>query len=199
MPTTAFLSVLPIRPPTIRPAFRLCSRLRSFPKRFCVKPCPKRRSMRWPPFPTAAKKIEYMTEGSLCDRETPEHDGLYIRYGSDDAPCAYTSATTAVFRSAAMKRTRREIVFEQGKRHFIALPESLFSKEAPFADAFAEDTDTYERHAPIHLCVSTEKIDNRMTPHGGSLSVSYSIEVNGMIAEVSDFTLTADALRHAAG
>lgn len=149
--------------------------------------------------PDCTKKIEYMTEGSLCDRETPEHDGLYIRYGSDDAPmCVHIRDDGSVSVSGDEADTA-EIVFEQGKRHFIALPESLFSKEAPFADAFAEDTDTYERHAPIHLCVSTEKIDNRMTPHGGSLSVSYSIEVNGMIAEVSDFTLTADALRHATG
>ena len=35
-----------------------------------------------------------------------------------------------------------------------------------------------------------------MTPHGGSLSVSYSIEVNGMLAEVSDFTITADSIQH---
>ncbi len=144
--------------------------------------------------PDCTKKIEYMTEGSLCDREIPERDGLYIRYGSDDAPmCVHIREDGSVSVSGDEADTA-EIVFEQGKRNFIALPEALFSGDSPFGAP--PDSDAYERHAPIHLCVSTEKIDNRMTPHGGSLSVSYSIEVNGMLAEVSDFTITADSIQH---
>ncbi len=146
--------------------------------------------------PDCTKKIEYMTEGSVLDRETPERDGLYIRYGSDEFPmCVHIREDGSVSVSGDEADTA-EIVFEQGKRSFIALPENLFTQDTPFGGMSASPADAYERHAPIHLCVSTEKIDNRMTAHGGSLSVSYSIEVNGMIAEVSDFTITADSIQH---
>lgn len=149
--------------------------------------------------PDCTKKIEYMTEGSVLERENDRRDGLYIRYGSDDSPmCVHIREDGSVSVSGDEADTA-EIVFEQGKRNFIALPESLFTKDAPLGVPYAVPSDGYERHAPIHLCVSTEKIDNRMTPHGGSLSVSYSIEVNGMIAEVSDFTITADCLRPCVG
>lgn len=46
----------------------------------------------------------------------------------------------------------------------------------------------------MNLCVSTEEINNHMTESGGSLTVSYSIEVNGIVAEVTDFTITADCI-----
>ena len=42
------------------------------------------------------------------------------------------------------------------------------------------------------LRVGTDDITNNMTEKGGSLTVSYSIEVNGIVAEVTDFTITAD-------
>jgi hypothetical protein len=41
------------------------------------------------------------------------------------------------------------------------------------------------------LCLSAECVENNLKEDGGSLRVSYSIEVNGITAEVTDFTLTA--------
>ncbi len=139
--------------------------------------------------PDCTKKVEYMTEGAILSLSALRDDGLYIRYGSEESPmCIHIRADGSVSVSGDETDTG-EIVFEEGKRNFIALPESLFSGEIPNAP-----DDGYEKHTPFHLCVSTESIDNKMTESGGSLSVRYSIEVNGMIAEISDFTLTADRL-----
>ena len=44
------------------------------------------------------------------------------------------------------------------------------------------------------LCLSAECVENNITEYGGSLHVSYSIEVNGICAEVTDFTLTATSV-----
>lgn len=140
--------------------------------------------------PDCTKKIEYTTEGSVFSlSELYPDEGLYIRYGSDESPmCVHIRPDGSVSVSGDESDTA-ELVFEEGKRTLIALPESLFSNETPTGP-----TDDYEAHAPVHLCVCTESIENHMTDAGGSLSVSYSIEVNGMIAEVTDFTLTADRL-----
>lgn len=136
--------------------------------------------------PECQKEIEYMTEGSVQQLGGNE---FYIRYGSDESPmCIHIRGDGSVTLSGDDSDVA-EIIFEQGKRNFIALPESAFGD--PQVHGLSDD---YETHAPLHLCVCTEQIDNRMTNHGGSLSVSYSIEVNGMIAEVTDFTLTADDL-----
>lgn len=139
--------------------------------------------------PDCTKRVEYMTEGMILSLASVRDDGLYIRYGSEESPmCLHIRADGSVSVSGD-ERDTGEMVFEEGKRSFIALPENLFSDETPSGPG-----DGYEKHTPFHLCVSTESIDNQMTADGGSLSVRYSIEVNGMIAEISDFTLTADRL-----
>ena len=135
--------------------------------------------------PECTKEIEYMTEGSV---HKAEKDDIFIRYGSDESPmCIHIRNDGSVTLSGDDKDVA-EIVFEQGKRNFIALPINLFGDEN--AGENQEDM-----HAPISLCVTTNEIQNNMTEAGGSLSVSYSIEVNGMVAEVSDFTLTADSIK----
>lgn len=134
--------------------------------------------------PECTKNIEYMTEGSV---HQAKEDDIFIRYGSDDAPmCIHIRNDGSVTLSGDDKDVA-EIVFEQGKRNFIALPINLLCGGQ--GGEYDEDM-----HAPISLCVTTNEIKNNMTENGGSLSVSYSIEVNGMIAEVSDFTLTADSI-----
>lgn len=131
--------------------------------------------------PECTKEIEYMTEGSVSDEN---ENGIYIRYGSDDSPmCVHILNDGSVTLSSDEDDTA-EIVFEKGKRNFIALPVSLFNDGINSAP---EDL-----QSPLHLCVSTEEIQNNMTQNGGTLSVSYSIEVNGIVAEVTDFTITAD-------
>lgn len=136
--------------------------------------------------PECTKNIEYMTEGSV---HKAEKNDIFIRYGSDESPmCIHIRNDGSVTLSGDDKDVA-EIVFEQGKRNFIALPINLFGDES--AGKYEEDM-----HAPISLCVTTNEIQNNMTEAGGSLSVSYSIEVNGMVAEVSDFTLTADSITH---
>lgn len=136
--------------------------------------------------PECTKNIEYMTEGSV---QKAEKDDIFIRYGSDESPmCIHIRNDGSVTLSGDDKDVA-EIVFEQGKRNFIALPINLFGGEN--VSEYEEDM-----HAPINLCVTTNEIQNNMTEAGGSLSVSYSIEVNGMIAEVSDFTLTADSITY---
>ncbi len=136
--------------------------------------------------PDCTKEVEYMTEGSVLDASDDE---LYIRYGSDEAPmCIHIRADGSVTLSGD-ENDVAEIVFEEGKRNFIALPQNVFTEEEAPAPS-----DAYEMHAPLHLCVSTDTIDNRMTSTGGTLKVSYSIEVNGILAEVTDFTITADTI-----
>lgn len=131
--------------------------------------------------PECTKEVEYMTEGSVFESG---ENGIYIRYGSDDAPmCVHIRNDGAVSLSGE-ESDYSEIVFEEGKRNYISLPVSVFNDGIESAP---EDL-----QSPLHLCVSTEEIKNNMTAGGGSLSVSYSIEVNGIVAEVTDFTITAD-------
>ena len=72
--------------------------------------------------------------------------------------------------------------FEKDKRNYICLPESLFTEDS------AEEN---ENQSPIMLCLTAECVENNLKEDGGVLHVSYSIEVNGITAEVTDFTLTA--------
>ena len=138
--------------------------------------------------PDCTKQIEYATEGSVV--VSPDNS-LNIRYGSDDAPMCIHICSDGSVTLSGDDDDIAEIVFEKGKRNFIALPETAFMPPEPDkAPPSAEDP----VHAPIHLCVSTAEIQNNMTPSGGSLSVSYTIEVNGMLAEVTDFTVTANHL-----
>lgn len=131
--------------------------------------------------PECTKEIEYMTEGSILN---PCDDGLFIRYGSDDSPmCIHIRNDGSVTLSGDESDTA-EIIFEKGKRNFISLPVSLFS------DGITNSPEDLQ--SPLHLCVSTDEIKNNMTEDGGTLSVSYSIDVNGIVAEVTDFTLTVD-------
>lgn len=133
--------------------------------------------------PECTKEIEYMTEGSVHQSDTND---IFIRYGSDESPmCIHIRKDGSVTLSGD-EYDVAEIVFEEGKRNFIALPVNLFD------DGISNAPEDLQ--SPLHLCVTTEEIQNNMTENGGSLSVSYSIEVNGIIAEVTDFTLTADSL-----
>lgn len=133
--------------------------------------------------PECTKEVEYMTEGSVL--EVTEND-IFIRYGSDDAPmCIHIRKDGSVTLSGD-EADVAEIVFEKGKRNFIAVPASLFDNQTPMPEEMAD------LQSPLNLCVTTDDIENNMTKDGGSLTVSYSIEVNGIVAEVTDFTLTAD-------
>ena len=131
--------------------------------------------------PECTKEIEYMTEGTIHQEE---QDDIFIRYGSDDAPmCIHIRKDGSVTLSGD-EFDAAEIVFEQGKRNFIAIPMSLLN-------GFTIQEE-HELQSPLNLCITTNEIKNNMTGGGGTLSVSYSIEVNGIVAEVSDFTLTAN-------
>ena len=131
--------------------------------------------------PECTKEVEYMTEGSVFKKD--END-IFIRYGSDDAPmCVHIRSDGAVSLSGE-EYDYSEIVYEKGKRNYISLPVSVFNDGI--------DNSPEDLQSPLHLCVTTEEIKNNMTGNGGSLSVSYSIEVNGIVAEVTDFTITAD-------
>lgn len=135
--------------------------------------------------PDCTKEIEFMTEGSVTEAGG---NGIFIRYGSDESPmCIHIRNDGAVTLSGDDDDVA-EFVFEKGKRNFIALSEAYFSG---FNGTQPEDV---EIHTPLNLCVSTEEINNHMTESGGSLTVSYSIEVNGIVAEVTDFTITADCI-----
>jgi len=131
--------------------------------------------------PECTKEVEYMTEGSVFEKDK---DDIFIRYGSDESPmCVHIRKDGAVTLSGE-ESDCSEIVFEKGKRNYISLPVSVFNDGIENAP---EDL-----QSPLNLCVTTEEITNNMTAKGGSLSVSYSIEVNGIVAEVTDFTITAD-------
>lgn len=131
--------------------------------------------------PECTKEIEYMTEGSVISRD---EDDIFIRYGNDDSPmCVHIRKDGSVTLSGE-ESDYSEIVFEKGKRNYISLPVSVFNDGIENAP---EDL-----QSPLNLCVSTDDITNNMTEKGGSLTVSYSIEVNGIVAEVTDFTITAD-------
>lgn len=131
--------------------------------------------------PECTKEVEYMTEGSVL--QSSDND-IFIRYGSDDSPMCIHIRDDGTVSLSGEESDCSEIVFEKGKRNFIALPVSLFNDK--------DDSVPEDMQSPLHLCVTTDEITHNMTEKGGSLSVSYSIEVNGIVAEVTDFTITAD-------
>lgn len=131
--------------------------------------------------PECNKEIEYTTVGTL---ESDGSGGVLIRYSGDFTPiCIH--AQDAKFSLNGQDDDFSELVFETGKRNYIALPESLFKEDEP---------EENENQSPIMLCLSAECVENNITESGGSLHVSYSIEVNGICAEVTDFTLTATSM-----
>ena len=48
---------------------------------------------------------------------------------------------------------------------------------------------------PIELCVCTRRINNRMTPRGGTLYLDYVLEMRGVPTERTRFSLKADELK----
>lgn len=140
--------------------------------------------------PECTKEIEYMTEGSVI---SDEKNDIFIRYGGDDSPMCLHIRNDGAVSLSGEEFDSAEIIFEKGKRNYISLPLSLFN-DTPKDQSIPEDL-----QSPLNICVSTEDIKNNMTKNGGSLSVSYSIEVNGIVAEVTDFTLTADEFTHPNG
>ena len=138
--------------------------------------------------PECTKEVEYMTEGSV--HEVNEND-IFIRYGSDDAPMCIHIRDDGSVTLSGDEDDVAEIVFEKGKRNFIAIPATLFENQ----NTLPENMEDLQ--SPLNLCITTDEIKNNMTKDGGSLTVSYSIEVNGIVAEVTDFTLTADNITQA--
>ncbi len=136
--------------------------------------------------PECNKEIEYSTLGTL----TPDGSGgVYIRYCGDFSPiCMHVSGNGCVTLNGE-EDDFSELIFEAGKRNYVALPESLFT-EPPVSDG-TNDTQN-DTQSPLQLCISTRNIDTDLTENGGSLSLSYSIEVNGITAECTDITLTAN-------
>lgn len=128
--------------------------------------------------PEVNKEIEYSTLGTL---QSDGAGGYLIRYSGDFTPICIHAESGKVTLNG-QEDDFSEMVFEKGKRNYICLPESLFLEEAS-ADN--------ENQSPIMLCLSAECVENNLKEDGGSLRVSYSIEVNGITAEVTDFTLTA--------
>lgn len=128
--------------------------------------------------PECNKEIEYSTTGTL---ESDGKDGFLIRYSGDFTPiCIH--AQDGKMTLNGQEDDFSELIFEKGKRNYIALPESLF---------FEDDHEENENQSPFVLCLSAECVENSFDENGGVLHVSYSIEVNGITAEVTDFTLTA--------
>ncbi len=129
--------------------------------------------------PECRKEIEYSTVGTL---QSDGNGGVLIRYSGDFTPICIHAQNTKISLNG-QDDDFSELVFETGKRNYIALPESLFTED--------ENVPENENQSPIMLCLSAECVENNITDCGGSLHVSYSIEVNGITAEVTDFTLTA--------
>lgn len=128
--------------------------------------------------PEVNKEIEYSTIGTL---QSDGNGGFLIRYSGDFTPICIHAERGKITLNG-QEDDFSELVFEKDKRNYICLPESLFTEEA------AEDN---ENQSPIMLCLTAECVENNLKEDGGVLHVSYSIEVNGITAEVTDFTLTA--------
>lgn len=128
--------------------------------------------------PDVNKEIEYSTLGTL---QSDGKGGYLIRYSGDFSPICIHAENGKVTLNG-QEDDFSELVFEKGKRNYICLPESIFAEE------YTEDN---ENQSPIMLCLSAECVENNLKEDGGVLHVSYSIEVNGITAEVTDFTLTA--------
>lgn len=128
--------------------------------------------------PDVNKEIEYSTLGTL---QSDGKGGYLIRYSGDFSPICIHAENGKITLNG-QEDDFSELVFEKGKRNYICLPESLFLEETH---------EENENQSPIMLCLSAECVENNLKEDGGSLHVSYSIEVNGITAEVTDFTLTA--------
>ena len=128
--------------------------------------------------PDTNKEIEYSTLGTL---QSDGKGGYLIRYSGDFTPICIHAENGKITLNG-QEDDFSELVFEKGKRNYICLPESLFLEES--------HTDN-ENQSPLMLCLSAECVENSLDEDGGILHVSYSIEVNGITAEVTDFTLTA--------
>ncbi len=136
--------------------------------------------------PECNKEIEYSTLGTLTSDGS---GGVYIRYSGDFSPICMHVSNNGYVTLNGEEDDFSELIFEQGKRNYVALPESLFIEQPVADDGSSEENDT---QSPLQLCISTRNIDSDLTENGGSLSLSYSIEVNGITAECTDITLTAD-------
>ncbi len=128
--------------------------------------------------PACTKEIEYTVAGTL---EPDGNGGVIIRYNGDFSPiCMYVFGNS--LHLSGQQDDFCELMFEDGKRNYVALPESLF-EDFP--------SEQNENQSPLLLCLDTQCVENNITQNGGTLHVSYSIEVNGILAEVTDFVLTA--------
>lgn len=134
--------------------------------------------------PDVNKEIEYSTLGTL---QSDGQGGYLIRYSGDFTPICIHAQNGKITLNG-QEDDFSELIFEKGKRNYICLPESLFTED---------DTPDNENQSPIMLCLSAECVENSLDDDGGVLHVSYSIEVNGITAEVTDFTLTAISPSHA--
>lgn len=128
--------------------------------------------------PDVNKEIEYSTLGTL---QSDGKGGFLIRYSGDFTPICIHAENGRVTLNG-QDDDFEELVFEKDKRNYICLPESLFLEES---------TEENENQSPIMLCLTAECVENNLKEDGGVLHVSYSIEVNGITAEVTDFVLTA--------
>ena len=128
--------------------------------------------------PDVNKEIEYSTLGTL---QSDGNGGFLIRYSGDFTPICIHAQNEKITLNG-QDDDFSELVFEKDKRNYICLPESLF---------LDEETEDNENQSPIMLCLTAECVENNLQEDGGRLHVSYCIEVNGITAEVTDFTLTA--------
>lgn len=128
--------------------------------------------------PEVNKEIEYSTLGTL---QSDGEGGFLIRYSGDFTPICIHAENGRITLNG-QEDDFSELVFEKNKRNYICLPESLFIEG---------NTEDNENQSPIMLCLTAECVENNLKEDGGVLHVSYSIEVNGITAEVTDFTLTA--------
>lgn len=122
-----------------------------------------------------SEKVEFYTEGEL----TVTKDGKYcLSYDESKLTGMDGSVTSVNFdmknpELVTLMRSgnyRMAMVFESGKRH-------ICTYQTPYM--------------PIELCVVTKRLENTLTKDGGSLSVDYSIETNGMKCEITRLRLTA--------
>ena len=141
--------------------------------------------------PDCSKEIRFASSGTV---KRVKGDGVYVRYGSDEHPmCLHIREDGAVTVSND-EEDLGELVFENGKKTLIALQASVFNDFSPLD--VPEDDDM---HSPLHLGLRTEELRGRISERGGKLRIRYAIDVNGVLAEITDFTLTAGRLGRADG
>ncbi len=126
--------------------------------------------------PETTNEIEYSIEGTF---EYHGHGSATIRYEGDFSPICIHSFENTMHLSG-QEDDFSELIFESGKRNYVVLPESLFT------DLIIEEN---ENQSPLTLCIDTKYIQNDLSRNGGKFYISYSIEVNGIIAEVTELTI----------